>query len=135
MARNDRKARRLVVGEETFLWSLRHTHRTLDDGRSTDCCEALVLRLFRARGELRIVFRGGPGRTVPGGFPTASGVVGTAEGGFLNLHEPGTARALLDEALARGWRPDDPARCETDGWALFASVATRRGATPQHHGD
>ncbi|MBL1118041.1 hypothetical protein JK364_37540 [Streptomyces sp. 110] len=49
MARDDRKARRLVVGGDTFLWSLRHTHRTLDDGRHTECCETLVLRLFRAR--------------------------------------------------------------------------------------
>ncbi|MBP8531660.1 hypothetical protein [Streptomyces sp. MK37H] len=126
MARNDRKARRLVVDGDTFLWSLRHTHRTLNDGRHTECRETLVLRLFRARGELRIAFRSGPGRTVPGGFPTASGVVGTTEGGYLNLHEPGTARALLDEALARGWRPDDPTRRELDGWALFASVGNRR---------
>ncbi|OPF83941.1 hypothetical protein VT50_0203715 [Streptomyces antioxidans] len=127
MTRNGTKARRLVVGGDTFLWSLRHTHRTLDDGRHTECCETLVLRLFRARGELRIAFRGGPGRTVPGGFPTASGMVGTAEGGWLNLHEPGTARALLDEARARGWRPDDPTRRELDGWALFAGVEDRRG--------
>ncbi|WP_050993727.1 hypothetical protein [Streptomyces violaceusniger] len=74
------------------------------------------------------------GRCEPA-LPTASGIVGTTEGQFLNLHEPGAARALLDEALARGWRPDDPTRREMDGWALFASVAARRGATPQHRGD
>lgn len=44
---------------------------------------------------------------------------GTAEGGFLNLHEPGISRALLDEALTKGRRPDEPLIQETEGWSLF----------------
>lgn len=48
-----------------------------------------------------ISFRAAPGRLVPDGF-VHSGGVGTTEGGFLNLHEPGTVRAFLDAAMARG---------------------------------
>ncbi|MFG3114569.1 hypothetical protein ACGF4C_09240 [Streptomyces sp. NPDC048197] len=56
----------------------------------------------------------------------ASGAVGTTNGPLLNLHEPGTVRAFLDEALTKGWRPDDPLTTEMDGWRLFDTVATRR---------
>ncbi|MFE1770695.1 hypothetical protein [Streptomyces sp. NPDC059008] len=129
MARSDKKARRLVVDGQTFLWSLRHTHHVPDNGRYEDCCETLVIRLFKARGRLHVHFREGPGRLVPDGYLHA-GAVGTAGGRFLNLHEPGTVRALLDEALAKGWCPDDPPTEELDGWALFDAVATRRGAVP-----
>ncbi|WP_405819820.1 hypothetical protein OG241_30815 [Streptomyces sp. NBC_01390] len=122
------KARRLVVDGETFLWSLSHTHQALGNGRYEDCCETFSIRRFRARGCLRIVFRAGPDRLVPDGYLMPSGAVGTAVGGTLNLHEPGTARALLDAALAQGWRPDDPLTEEVDGWTLFDAVITRRGA-------
>ena len=72
-------------------------------------------------------FLGGPGRRVSDGRG-AGGVVGSRESGWLNLHEPGTVRALLDEALASGWQPDDPAVMEIDGWLLFDTVAARRTA-------
>ncbi|MGY5129853.1 hypothetical protein [Streptomyces nigrescens] len=130
MARREKTARRLVVDGEIFLWSLRHHHHALVNGRYEGCCETLVIRLFKSRGCLRIAFEESPGRLVPGGYLMHSGAVGTAGGGVLNLHEPGTARALLDEALAKGWCPDDPVTAEMDGWALFDAVATRRGALP-----
>jgi len=127
MVRGGKKARRLVVDGATFMWSLGHSHRALGQGRYEDCCEALDIRLFKARGRLRIVFRAGPERFVADGYLTPSGVVGTEER-RLNLHEPGTARALLDEALARGWQPDNPEAQEIDGWTLYGAAATRRGA-------
>ncbi|MET8014035.1 hypothetical protein ABZU86_32585 [Streptomyces sp. NPDC005271] len=84
-----------------------------------------------------ISFRAAPGRLVPDGF-VHSGGVGTTEGGFLNLHEPGTVRAFLDAAMARGWDAKDPSAKETketkemDGWTLFDKVARRRSAgTPR----
>jgi len=46
--------------------------------------------------------------------------------GALNLHEPGVARALLDEAFVRGWQPDASVRSEIDGWTLFDAVLARR---------
>lgn len=128
MARSEKKARRLVVDGQTFLWSLGHPHRALGDGHYEDCCETVVIRLLKARGRLRIVFRQGPDRLVPDGYMMHSGAVGTPDGD-LNLHEPGTARALLDAALAQGWQPDDPLAKEIDGWTLFEAAARRHRAT------
>lgn len=44
----------------------------------------------------------------------------------LNLHEPGTALALVDEAGKAGWHPHTPEPVELDGWTLFDAVHTRR---------
>jgi hypothetical protein len=52
--------------------------------------------------------------------------VGFTRGASLNLHEPGAVRALLDEALARGWQPDTPGEVLLDGWSLLEGAATRR---------
>jgi hypothetical protein len=60
---------------------------------------------------------------VPDGY-VHSGAVGTG-GLWLNLHEPGTVRALLDEATRRGWDSDDPRTSHLDGWDLFTAAATR----------
>ncbi|MEV0321505.1 hypothetical protein ACIBKX_16250 [Streptomyces sp. NPDC050658] len=127
MPRNEKKSRRLAVDGNVYLWTVGHTHRALGDGRYEDCCEVLDIRLFRARGRLRVLFREGPDRLVPDGYLHA-GAVGTAGGAFLNLHEPGTVRAFLDAALAQGWRPDDPPPLELDGWPLFEAAAARRRA-------
>lgn len=135
MIRNGKKARRLLVGKETYLWSGRHDHRVeyIQSGRfqgrpvHKDCRELVILRRFGARGRLVISFLGGPGRGVSDGYSKYR-FVGSRESGWLNLHEPGTVRALLDEALASGWQPDDPAVKEIDGWLLFGPVAARRSA-------
>lgn len=79
-----------------------------------------------ARGRPRLVFRGGPGRIVPDGYPVPSGIVGTAPDRTLNLHEPGTARALADVAPRRGWDPDGPEPREPDGWPLLDEAHTLR---------
>ncbi|NNH75918.1 hypothetical protein HLB23_39730 [Nocardia uniformis] len=116
-----------MVGEETFLWSLRHRHHG-ESGAYRDCCEVLGIRRDGG-GRLTIVFSDGPGRLVPDGFmPT--GFVGTTEGGVLNLHEPGTVRALLDEARSRGWQPEETSAREMDGWTLFDAVARSRNVVP-----
>jgi hypothetical protein len=124
MARSSKKARRLVVGSEIFLWSLGHEHRA-EHGRYLDCREVLTIRRHGARGRLRIFFQEDPGRLVPDGY-AHSGAVGTTEGGWLNLNEPGTVRALLVEARTTGWQPDDPSTEQIDGWTLFDTVASRR---------
>ncbi|MFE7793585.1 hypothetical protein [Streptomyces sp. NPDC057460] len=128
MVRSSRKPRRLVVCDETFLWSVGHHHHT-DRGRYQDCREVLTIRRSGAPGRLLVVFRAGPGRLVPDGF-LPSGAVGTSAGSWLNLHEPGTVRALLDEAVSRGWHPDNPPTEQLDGWRLFARAvqAQRRSS-------
>ena len=127
MSRNGKvQVRRLAVGDETFLWSLRHKHH-VEQGRTRDCREVLSIRRIGTRGRLLIIFREGPGLLAPG-FPGASGTVATrGSDGCLNLNEPGTVRALLDEATASGWQPEDPSTREADGWLFFDTVAARRG--------
>ncbi|MFE2019149.1 hypothetical protein ACFW9O_14055 [Streptomyces sp. NPDC059499] len=126
MPRHPNKPRKLVADGRVYLWSLRHSHRALDSGRSADCRETLTLHPQPPGngGPLRIVFAQHPGRYVPGGFPLGSGDVGFVGGGSLNLHEPGAVRALLDAALARGWQPGEHGVVEVDGWPLLeAAVA------------
>ncbi|MGK5675247.1 hypothetical protein ACSNOB_20690 [Micromonospora sp. URMC 106] len=117
-------ARVLVVGEATYRWTVSHRHHVAraDDGMPR-CGERLAVRRDAAPGRLEIVFMGGPGRMVPDGL-LHSGGVATADG-YLNLHRPGAVRALLDEALARGWRPTDPNHVECDGWDLFDGAVAR----------
>lgn len=125
MVRSSKKARRLAVGNETFLWLLGHEHRA-GQGHYQDCREVLTIRRLGAGGRLRVVFQEGPGRLVPDG-QVHSGAVRTAEGTWLNLHMPGTVRALLAEATASGWQPDDPSTKEADGWHLYDAIAPRQG--------
>ncbi|WP_329537976.1 hypothetical protein OG568_57825 (plasmid) [Streptomyces sp. NBC_01450] len=124
MPRRSKKPRRLIVDGLAYLWTLRHSHRVLDGGRSADCRETLTLypQPGGTGGPLRIVFAEGPGRYV-GGFPMGSGDVGYVRGGSLNLHEPGAVRALLDAASARGWQPGARQPTEVDGWPLLEAAA------------
>ncbi|MGW7272888.1 hypothetical protein ACWGH5_20440 [Streptomyces sp. NPDC054864] len=128
MPRDPRKPRRLVAGGRAYLWTLRHSHRVLDSGRSADCRQILTLhpQPTGSGNPLRIVFAAGPGRYVPGGFPMGSGDVGHTGGDSLNLHEPGAVRALLDVASARGWHPTGQSPVEIDGWPLLAAAAAAR---------
>lgn len=129
MVRSSKKGRRCVVGDQVFLWSVGHEHDRDDAAplvsRYQDCREIRTLRRCGTQGRLQIVFGRGIGRLVSDGY-LPSGAVGTADDAWLNLHEPGTVRALLDEAIARGWKPGVPATTQIDGWELFDVVAERR---------
>lgn len=132
MPRRSKNPRRLVADGREYLWTMRHSHRRADDGRSVDCRQILTLLPQPAGtgGALRIVFAKGPDRYVPGGAPFGSGDVGFVRGADLNLHEPGAVRALLDVALARGWQPGERRAIEADGWSLLeAAAALRAGDT------
>lgn len=122
MTRSGKRKRRLTIDDRTYLWSLQHTHHALADGTSEDCRETLSIRSLEGRGGLRIQFSHGPERLVPDGYPQPSGTVGTRDGRTLNLHEPGTVRALLDEAVRRGRNPGGLIAEELDGWTLFDAV-------------
>jgi hypothetical protein len=114
------------VGEETYRWSLGHEHRMVDEPRRyLDCREVLTLRRQGSPGRVLIVFEARPGHLVPDGY-LPSGAVGTDRGGFINLYQPGTVRALLGEALTRGWDPARPGALSLDGWLLFDAVAAHR---------
>ncbi|GAA2058794.1 hypothetical protein GCM10009839_80990 [Catenulispora yoronensis] len=118
----ERKTRRLVVGGDVFIWSVRHKHLP---ERSTDreCREVLGIRRDGQRGRLEVVFAAGPGHAAGDGCD--SGQVGVVDGVWLNLHLPSVVRAVLDEAVERGWQADDPAAVHVDGWGLIEAVAAR----------
>jgi hypothetical protein len=119
--RSSRTPRQLAIGGETFLWSVRHEHHG-EPGRYEDCREVLTLRRPGALGRLRVVFAQRPGRLVPDGR-TPAGTVGVPGGPRLDLHEPGTVRALLDAVRSRGGRVGGDWTDEVDGWTLFHAVA------------
>ncbi|GAA1070914.1 hypothetical protein [Nocardiopsis composta] len=120
MARNSRSPRRLAVDGRDHLWAVRHEHR---DGADRGCREVLAVRRDGDPGRLLIVFEGGPGRLLPDGY-LHSGAVGTAGGALFNLHRPGTVRALVDEAVRRGWR-GGPRTERLDGWTMLDALAGR----------
>lgn len=47
-------------------------------------------------------------------------------GGYLNLHEPGVVRGLIEVAMARGWSPEEDAQRVMDGWGLLPEVIAGR---------
>ncbi|WP_323369617.1 hypothetical protein [Streptomyces alkaliterrae] len=112
--------RRLVAGDEVWLWSVRHGHRAGPDGR---CREVLSLHrtgLEEMRAVMRLVFAAGPGRYVAEGV-WSSGSVSAGGGLLLNLHEPGVVRRLLESARGRGLVPER-GEAVVDGWPLFDVV-------------
>ncbi|MGY0060539.1 hypothetical protein ACWY4P_29030 [Streptomyces sp. LZ34] len=116
-----RSKRRLVVGDDTYLWSVGHTH---EGGKRPDvstCRETLSLRLDGSRGRLLLAFH-----QPPAIGPTST--VGSPDLGWLNLHEPGVVRAFLDAALAQGWQPGATSGQEIDGFTLFPEVLSARRA-------
>ncbi|MFJ8010117.1 hypothetical protein [Streptomyces fagopyri] len=129
MPRSSKKPRRLVADGRVYMWKMRHSHRRDDGGRSVDCRQILTMSPQPAGtgGPLRIIFADGPGRYIQGGAPFGSGDVGFSRGAGLNLHEPGAVRALLDVALAGGWRPEERGATEVDGWSLLEAAAVRAG--------
>ncbi|MEC7524022.1 MAG: hypothetical protein VYE22_29340 [Myxococcota bacterium] len=107
--------RTLRVGARIYRTRVRHEHE------AGPCAEVLTFRSDLPRSApLRIVFRAGADRGVGDGWP--SGHV-ALRGAALNLHRPRVARALLDEALARGW--DEVTGQELDGWTLFDAARAR----------
>ncbi|WP_406447892.1 hypothetical protein OG782_03385 [Streptomyces sp. NBC_00876] len=132
MSRSEKKSRRLVVDGTVFLWKVGHRHER-DGGPEQNCREILAVHPLDGRGRLEIVFRPGPGRLVPDGR-LHSGGVATA-GAYLNLNEPGTVRALVDEAISvHGWDTDDAVPRTVDGWSVFDAVSARRPETTQEPG-
>ncbi|MDT0544148.1 hypothetical protein [Streptomyces lonegramiae] len=120
MARSS-PTRRLVVGADTYLWSVRHLH---EGGKRPDistCRETLSLRQEGSSGRLVLAFH-----QPPAIGPTST--VGDPDRGWLNLHEPGVVRAFLDAALAQGWQPGAKSGQEIDGWTLFPEALRARRA-------
>ncbi|MFC8517672.1 hypothetical protein [Streptomyces sp. NPDC057257] len=124
-----RRVRRMVVGEAVYGWCFGHRH---DRVRGyPGCSSTLTLWTPDNRARLRLVFRPTPDRAIADGYFDEGAAVRLWDREYLNLHEPGSARALLDEALARGLFPST-GLAEVDGWPLFDAVRPegRQGGKP-----
>ncbi|MGW5125384.1 hypothetical protein ACWEQ7_15270 [Streptomyces sp. NPDC004069] len=67
------------------------------------------------------MFRPGRDWVIVDGYFDEGAAVRLPDREYLNLHEPGSVRALLDEALAREVFPA-AGSVEVDGWPLFDAV-------------
>ncbi|GHF78827.1 hypothetical protein GCM10018783_56370 [Streptomyces griseosporeus] len=118
----------MLVGGTEYAWCFGHRHDRL---RGYAGCST-TLTLWRAgdRSCLRLVFRPSPDRAIADGYFDEGAVVRLTDRAYLNLHEPGSVRSLLDEAVARGLLPTS-GLVETDGWPLFDAVRPQgRSETP-----
>ena len=108
---DDRRVRRLVVGDVAWRWTVR---QRVEPG-------CLTLTLFRegTRRRLVLVFRPGPERVVSNTYFDAGALMRLPDRSYLNLFEPGTVRRLLDAATG-SYLPERDA--EVDGWPYFDSV-------------
>lgn len=112
-----RRVRRLVVDGTVYGWCFGHRHVRGRPG----CGSTVTLWRAGSPARLRLVFRSGPGRAVADGYFDEGAAVRLSDREYLNLHEPGSVRALLDEALARDVFPA-AGTAEVDGWPLFDAV-------------
>ena len=117
---DDRRVRRLVVGDVTWRWTVRQ--------RDKPNC-GLTLSLFPEgrRHRLVLVFRPGPDRVVSNTYFDAGALVRLPDRSYLNLFEPGTVRRLLDAATSALDVPTQPT--EVDGWPYFDTVVDAANQT------
>ncbi|MEU8226965.1 hypothetical protein [Kribbella sp. NPDC048915] len=120
MKNDDRRLRRLVVGDVTWLWTVRQR------GHGAECRLTLSLVPEGTRRRLVLVFRPGQGRLVSNTYFDAGALVRLPDRSYLNLFEPGTVRRLLDAALP-SFRTDKPVT-ELDGWPYFDAVVSEETA-------
>ncbi|MFE2267411.1 hypothetical protein [Streptomyces griseosporeus] len=109
----------MAVSGTEYAWCFGHRH---DRVRGYPGCSS-TLTLWRAgdRACLRLVFRPASDRAIADGYFDEGAVVRLPDRAYLNLHEPGSVRALLDEALVRGLFPRAGV-VEADGWPFFDAV-------------
>ncbi|MFI6872731.1 hypothetical protein ACIBL6_04745 [Streptomyces sp. NPDC050400] len=116
-----RRIRRLVVDGTEYGWSFGHRHNRVLG--YPGCASKVTLWRPGSRARLRLVFRPGEGRIIADDYFDRGATVRMPGQVYLNLYEPGTVRALLDEALARGLFPTTERTVEVDAWPLFDAVA------------
>lgn len=110
--------RKLVLGEDIYLWGVSHQHN--HGSHEHGCREVFTAyREGQKAAPLRVFF---DEESAPRG---AAGIVSGGHGGdVMNLNQPGTARALIEAALVAGWAPFEaksPFVVE-DGLALLRDV-------------
>ena len=108
----------MIVGGETYLWSVRHEHHE-KSGHYEGCRDVLTIRRPGALGRLELVFgRDRDGRHAPG--PPGSPI---HPGTHLDLDTPDTVVALMTEARRRGAPVSADTAEQLDGWPLLDCAA------------
>lgn len=125
-----RRYRRLVVGSTAYNWRVDHQHILAADDHGvvsySGCQEVLTVAREGSSGVTRVVFSAGARGLGSDEILHSGAVVRTADGAYLNFHQPGTVRALIEVSVLADQRPGSVA--EIDGWQFFDAVLTRRAS-------
>ncbi|MGI5326912.1 hypothetical protein [Actinomadura nitritigenes] len=109
----------MMVDGAVYGWCFAHRH---DRVRGYPGCSSTVTLWRRGgSGRLRLVFRPEHDRVIADGYFDEGAAIRLPDRAYLNLYEPGSVRALLEEAVADGVWPD-AGTVEVDGWPLFDAV-------------
>lgn len=132
------RLRRLVVGDTTWHWTVRqlpHSRRRgseRDPQRvARDHCR-LKLSLYPEgprRRRLVLLFGPSEDRTVSNCYFDSGALVRRSDHTYLNLHEPGTVRRLLDAAAPNLDLDPSAQTVEVDGWPYFDAITVTERAT------
>ncbi|MFF7394132.1 hypothetical protein ACFZAE_37535 [Streptomyces scabiei] len=118
--RKNTRLRRLVVDGTTWHWTVRQR-----SGVAYDHCH-LKLSLYpdgpRGR-RLVLLFSPAQNRAVSNCYFDSGALVRLSDHTYLNLHEPGTVRRLLDAAAPTLALHPDTHTVEVNGWPYFDAVA------------
>ncbi|MFE7837893.1 hypothetical protein ACFU53_18160 [Streptomyces sp. NPDC057474] len=128
MTKNNR-LRRLVVGDTTWHWTIRQRSRV-----AYDHCH-LKLSLYPEgprRRRLVLLFGPSEDRVVSNCYFDSGALFRRSDHTYLNLHEPGTVRRLLDAAAPILDLNPSAQTVEVDGWPYFDAITepTTTAATP-----
>ncbi|MGW0705978.1 hypothetical protein ACWD4G_08425 [Streptomyces sp. NPDC002643] len=119
MTKNHR-LRRLVVGDTTWRWTVRQRSRA-----AYSHCH-LKLTLYRegdpGRRRLVLLFSPAENRVISNCYFDSGALVRLPDRTYLNLHEPGTVRRLLDAAAPALDRSPTSHTVELDGWPYFDAI-------------
>ncbi|WP_215456018.1 hypothetical protein [Streptomyces sp. ATCC 21386] len=118
--RKNTRLRRLVVDGTTWHWTVRQRSRVAYD----HCHLKLSLYPDGPRGRrLVLLFSPAQNRAVSNCYFDSGALVRLSDHTYLNLHEPGTVRRLLDAAAPTLALHPDTHTVEVNGWRYFDAVA------------
>jgi hypothetical protein len=115
---NDRRLRRLVVGDTTWRWTVRQRAKPAYE----DCSLVLSLSPEGTRRRLILFFGPRPDRIVSNSYFDKGALVRLPDRTYLNLYRPGTVHRLLDVAASSPELFAYAQMIEVDGWPYFDAV-------------
>jgi hypothetical protein len=121
------RLRRLVVDDTTWHWTVRQRSRVAYD----HCHLKLSLYPEGRRGRrLVLLFSPADDRSVSNCYFDSGALVRKPDHTYLNLHEPGTVRRLLDAAAPNLDLHPTARTVEVDGWPYFDAITEPVTASP-----